>query len=339
MSDVPAGWHQDPSNPNQERWWDGTQWSPNQVRPKPLAGPASNQFPQQPPGAPGPYSGPTNQQFGPSSNFQTQSYGATPKQGGNGTLLLIIGGSIVLFAVVALVGVALLRSSGNDEVAASQSTSPQQPIADLPVSPTPEPPGDRPLSPPPVNQEPTDGLEDVSNCALAGEERLSVDITNSTSAVNDYFVDLAYLDDAGNRVDDGSYYVPALRPGEVAQEQQLRIDPELGVASCEILEVSRRAVEFDQALVDQVSECEMSFERYSTKSAMTITNPDEGTYDYTIVVAITGPDGVRRSTDLAYVDNVRTNEPTAADASLYGLDEEEYQGLSCEVVHVTRRDK
>ncbi len=51
MSDVPAGWHQDPSNPNQERWWDGTQWSPNQVRPKPLAGPASNQFPQQPPGA------------------------------------------------------------------------------------------------------------------------------------------------------------------------------------------------------------------------------------------------------------------------------------------------
>ncbi|MEL6981152.1 MAG: DUF2510 domain-containing protein, partial [Actinomycetota bacterium] len=23
----PAGWYSDPSNPNQQRWWDGVEWS------------------------------------------------------------------------------------------------------------------------------------------------------------------------------------------------------------------------------------------------------------------------------------------------------------------------
>jgi hypothetical protein len=29
----PAGWYADPSNPNAQRWWDGTQWSAEYVRP------------------------------------------------------------------------------------------------------------------------------------------------------------------------------------------------------------------------------------------------------------------------------------------------------------------
>ncbi len=347
MTNVPAGWHQDPSNPNQERWWDGSEWSGDQVRPKTQTDapnqPPTNQFPTSGPPTQATTVGSTAPESGQSNaSYQNQPYANTSPQGsgnggGNGMLFAIIGGAVVLLLLIGTVAIVAL-SGGDDETEARTGTA-QQAGSDTAG----DTPGDAPTpsdgSPAPQDDLPaTDGTEDVGACALQ-DEAIVIDITNSTDTINTYDIDIALLDDAGNRVDDDWYYVQALRPGENAKELQPIFEDEPTYTSCEVLDVSRNPIDFEPDLMSHASACGLEADRFSVTSSMTVTNPDATDYDYDITLAITGPEGFRIATGTTYVQNVRPNEPTAADSSLYAIDEDSFTNdHTCEVVQVSRNE-
>ncbi|MDQ3403551.1 MAG: DUF4352 domain-containing protein, partial [Actinomycetota bacterium] len=94
MSNPPAGWHPDPRQPGQQRYWDGERWT-GQSRPAPVAGP------------------------GPA-----QGYAVPPqKKSGVGKGCLIAVAAVVALAVLGGIIAAVAGSGGDDEASSGGNGS------------------------------------------------------------------------------------------------------------------------------------------------------------------------------------------------------------------------
>lgn len=85
---------------------------------------------------------------------------------------------------------------------------------------------------------------EVGPCELgppdfADDATATLTATNSSSEISDYFVDAAFLDDAGVRIGHGTTNVSSVRPGESAPGDVLSFSDAAGIMSCEVVSVTR----------------------------------------------------------------------------------------------------
>ena len=187
----------------------------------------------------------------------------------------------------------------------------------------------------PAKTEPPAGEDaDVGPCTLLSEDTIIYEVTNNSSKQSSYFIDVNFLNDAGERVGDETTILSNLRPGETALEEQFVFDTAGGTA-CEIAEVDRFASES----ADDVTEvsCEVTgldfLEDIETK--LVATNGSSKLSDYLITVTIIR-DGVRVGTAFASIENVKPGESAPGDG--FGATPGPAEGATCETVDVSRTD-
>lgn len=105
----PAGWYNDPTNANQQRWWDGAQWSPS-TRPLQDGPPPFMPPPTSPPSTPGPSS---NDQTTPMPSGQLPT--PVEAQRRSGRTLLLLGLALVLIFGV---GIAFVSAADDSQIVA-----------------------------------------------------------------------------------------------------------------------------------------------------------------------------------------------------------------------------
>jgi hypothetical protein len=180
-----------------------------------------------------------------------------------------------------------------------------------------------------------DAPEDALSCIKVDDETIEVELVNNSSYTANYYLTIAFYDDGGARLSDTSGYITALRPNERTIED-VYIFEEPGT-SCEVIETERIAVDQSDAALNDVSGCTVTGPDFvdDVAAEVSATNSSSVNSDYSVDVAIIGPDGIRRGTGFTYIEAVRPGETAPSEVFTtvdYGPD------LTCEVVAVLRDD-
>lgn len=245
-------------------------------------------------------------------------------------------GWVVLLGAVVAGAVIASREDDTDDNAAS----PTQPTASSGTTGAPAaavvatgvPPEEQAAAAEPAAAGDSDEVDDVAPCALVNAETVTLDITNDSADMSNYIVDVNYLDGAGQRVADETFFVDHVRPNERAIDTTYA-SAASGAASCVIAEVDRMS----GASPDDTTEvtCEMAGVDPIGDLAVTLTatNGSSGISDYLIAGAFMR-DGVRIGT----VDAVIENVPPGQSAPGTGLTTTDgpADGVTCDVVYVER---
>ena len=229
--------------------------------------------------------------------------------------------AITLGVFVVLIVIASASGGGSDgDVATSETEAPVENEAPVETEAPVEPPAGEDA--------------DVGPCTLLSEDAVIFEVTNNSSKQSSYFIDVNFLDDAGQRVGDETTILNYLRPGETAVEEHFVFDT-AGGTSCEIAEVDRFAAESN----DDVAEvtCEITGVDFvdDLETKLVATNGSSKLSDYLISVTVTR-DGVRVGSGFGSVENVKPGESAPGDG--FSTTPGPAEGASCETVHVTRTD-
>lgn len=175
-------------------------------------------------------------------------------------------------------------------------------------------------------------VADVGSCSLVDDDTLTVEVTNNSSKMSSYAIDINYLDATGQRIGDETFFINHLRPGEKSLEPSHAFGAS-DAASCEVAEVERIAAESP----DDPSEvtCEVTGVDVIGDLAVTLraTNSSSKVSDYLVAASLLR-DGVRIGTVDATIDNVRPGESAPTEG--FTTTDGPADGVSCEVVHVDR---
>lgn len=329
-----AGWHRDPSFPDQERYWDGTKWS-EEVRP---AGSDGGQPAPPPPldsqqdatapafsaaqaGNPNaaPQMAPQYIAPQPETKKNTGCFGVA-----GGVMFGIIGAFALL--LVGCVGLIAL-SSGAEDGTVSIPTSDNAGSSDS---------GDGTASE--GSEESTAGEElpesaDIVSCERLAEDEVVLEIINNSSGTSSYSMTIGFFDDEGTRVADEAAFLDSLRPGERAIESKFTF--ESAGTTCEVIDVDRFASVSQADEVPDVGPCEITGQSAlgDIEATVSATNSSENTSSYSINLAFVDAEGIRRGNGDVFIDAVRPDETAPGDA-FTTLDFD--PGLRCEVVGVNR---
>ena len=318
--------------------------------------PPGNQPP--PPGnqPPPPGSEPAPFGYGPSPQHQ-HVQPEQPKKGRSGclTALLIVGvigilGLIAVVALVAVVGNAVDKAASEVEESDPATTEPfeEEPALETEelepavtdsseVQPTVvveelEPEVTEPVASGDPAPAAGSEAEDVGPCEIVDENTVKVDVTNNSSKQSSYFIDVNYLNDAGERIADDTFFVNYVRPGERAVENSFAV-VEAGAASCQVAEVERFAAES----ADDIGEatCEVTGLDFidDIETELVVSNGSSGLSDYFIDFALVR-DGVRVGTGFASIENVQPGQSAPGDG--FTSTDGPVEGTTCDVVHVQR---
>ncbi len=172
------------------------------------------------------------------------------------------------------------------------------------------------------------GVEGIS-CAPLPDDQLQLSATNSSASVVDYWLTVAFFDEAGNRIADEAAWLDSVRPGESIVEDQFAFEE--GWSSCEVIDADISDVTIDQALVADVSACTVEGADFAgdVSGSVSVTNSGSDAADYVVDVALLDPTGLRRGTGTIYIDQVRAGETAPGDLFTW-VDHE--PGFTCEVV-------
>ncbi len=177
-----------------------------------------------------------------------------------------------------------------------------------------------------------DEANDLGPCGVIDADTIELDVINNSSKQSSYIIDVNFLNDAGERVSDESFFVNDVRPGEHAIEESFAFSLD-GAAQCEIAEVERIASESP----DDVSEVTCTITGLDFADDVTTdlvaTNGSSGLSDYSINFAVLR-DGFRTGTGFATIENVRAGE--SAPGQGFSFASGPAEGATCEVVSVTR---
>jgi hypothetical protein len=186
----------------------------------------------------------------------------------------------------------------------------------------------------PVVPAPEGEIVDAESCVVVGEDTIRLEVTNNSSKQSSYFIDVNFLDAAGERVGDQTAYINYLRPGEHASEDQY-VGETAGGTECEIAEVERYASESPDDL-DEVT-CDVTGVDFveDVATVLTATNGSSKLSDYVIEAALVR-DGIRIGTASAFIENVKPGESAPSDG--FSTADGPAAGVTCEPVHVDRSD-
>ncbi|MGH1504078.1 MAG: hypothetical protein ACRBI6_11020 [Acidimicrobiales bacterium] len=319
------------------------------MTPPPGAAPMGAPAPMAAPGAPG----------GPGApGFPAPDPSATGGSGDDSKKLLMIGAA-VLAAVVLLGGAAFAvlgggddeaaetveaitgddestettAASGSDTTEATETTETTEPSDAGSESTETTQAGDG-STPPPVAEGARVGAEGIS-CAPRPDELMQLVATNSTSDIVDYWLTVAFFDDAGNRIADEAAWLDSIRPGETIVEDQFTFEE--GWTTCEVIDADVSSVDLDPTLLADVSACTVEGADFAgdVSGSVSVTNSGDAAGDYVVDVALIDPSGQRRGTGTIYIDQVRPGETAPGDLFTW-VDHE--PGFTCEVVTAIRYD-
>lgn len=175
-------------------------------------------------------------------------------------------------------------------------------------------------------------IDDVAPCGLIDDETLVLDVTNQSSGLSSYIIDVVFLDGAGEPVADEPFFVNFVRPGERTVEEAVVFDSG-GGASCEIADVQRFDVESSGDL-SQVT-CEVSGIDFigDITATFTVSNSSAEMSNYVVSAALVR-DGIRNGTAFGFIENVRPGETAVGDG--FSTVPGPVDGVTCEVVQVDR---
>lgn len=177
-----------------------------------------------------------------------------------------------------------------------------------------------------------DEVDDVTACALVDSQTVSIDLTNDSSDTSSYAIDINYLDAAGQRIADETFYVNHVRTNEHAIARSYAFAAK-DAASCEIAEVER----ISAASPDDLAEVACAITGVDVlgdiQTRFTATNGSSGLSDYLISASLVR-DGVRIGTADAAIENVAPGASAPGDG--FTTVDGPAEGVTCEPVYVQR---
>ena len=174
--------------------------------------------------------------------------------------------------------------------------------------------------------------DDVTGCSIVDENTVLIALTNNSSKTSSYFIDINYLDGAGQRIADESSIFNYVRAGEKVLEETYAFKAK-GAATCEIAKVRRLAAESTDDIAEVTCEIKGVNVLKSIDVALTATNGSSKTSDYLVTATLTR-DGVRVGTAFGTVKNVTPGSSAPGDA--FTTTDGPADGVTCDVVDVTR---
>jgi hypothetical protein len=177
-----------------------------------------------------------------------------------------------------------------------------------------------------------DEIDDVGACTLADGDTVSLDVTNNSSEQSSYVIDVNYLDAAGQRVADETFFLNFLRPGEHAVEDSAAFNA-AEASTCEIAEVDRFAAPSPDDVAEITCEVTGVDAIGDISTSLTATNNSSELSDYLISGSLVR-DGVRIGTVTAGIENVQPG--TSAPGEGFSVVAGPADGVSCEIVAVER---
>ncbi len=312
--------------------------TPPPVQPHPPAGAAA---PTGPPMA-APVGGVDGPPPATTPSWNPNQVTGTPDDSGSSNKPLKILAGVVGAAVIALVGVVLVSQLGDDEdgddLAAETTTS----MAEVTTTePTPETTEAETTTTTAADDEGrvseldrSGGLDDVVSCARVADGDLELDVINSSSDISDYWVEVSLLEN-GTEVGTETVYVNELRPGERTVERAFTFE-EAGT-ECVVTDVDRFDASHEPERLADLGPCEVTGVDFAgdVTATVTVAHDRDGTFDYSIGVALLDADGLRRGSGSASVAGVRPGE-TAPGEVFTTTDAEGI--VSCEVSTVLTVD-
>jgi hypothetical protein len=177
-----------------------------------------------------------------------------------------------------------------------------------------------------------DEIDDVGPCTLADSETVALDVTNNSSEQSSYVVDVNYLDAAGQRVADETFFLNYLRPGEHAIEDSTAFNAG-GASTCEIAEVDRFAAPSSDDVAEVTCEVTGVDAIGDIATSLTATNNSSELSDYLISGSLIR-DGVRIGTVTAGIENVQPGGSAPGEG--FSVVDGPADGVACEIVAVER---
>jgi hypothetical protein len=170
-------------------------------------------------------------------------------------------------------------------------------------------------------------------CYRLDDETIQVELVNATSETSTFFLTVAFLDDAGQRLGDASASVSSLRPDERAMEAVYVF--ESPGTRCEVIDIDRFGSASDPGELADVSACQItgtdSFG--DVEATLSATNSSSEDSDYSIEIAIVDGQGIRRGTGYGYIERVRPGETAPTDLFTTAGSAPDY---TCEVAYADR---
>jgi hypothetical protein len=289
--------------PHGEGWWQASdgKWYPSDQDPR--------RHPSDPPPQPTP---------APPPDREARIKENRTKARRRGCLTVLLGG-VGLIALIAVI--ASLASDGDDDEPSTVPPDDQAAGADAAAaSGAPGAAGD------------ADEIDDVGPCTVVDGETIRLDVTNNSSEQSSYLIDVNFLDDAGQRTADETFFVNFVRPGEHAVEDTFAFEAE-GAAGCEIAEVDRLSAQSPDDVAEVACQVTGVDALGDIATSLTATNGSSELSDYSITASLVR-EGVRIGTVTALIENVPAGESAPGEGP--SIVDGPAEGVICEVVHVER---
>ena len=177
-----------------------------------------------------------------------------------------------------------------------------------------------------------DEVDDVGPCTLVDSDTITLDVTNNSSDQSNYLIDVNFLDAAGQRVSDETFFLNHLRSGERALQQTAAFNA-AGAATCEIAEVDRLSAPSPDDIGEVTCEVTGVDAIGDISTSLTATNGSAELSDYLISAALVR-DGVRIGTADAVIENVAAGGSAPGEG--FSAADGPADGVVCEVVNVER---
>ncbi|MGI9601204.1 MAG: hypothetical protein ACR2QE_04935 [Acidimicrobiales bacterium] len=292
--------------PHTSGWWKASdgKWYPPETHPdyRPPPPPPSSPAPTAPPMQP-------SQQWVAASGPV-----APPKSSRNGCLVGALVGVAVLGFAIAVLAVALVAANDADD------ESPTVGATALMQDQSSEASGE------------SDEVDDVGPCIMVDEDTITLEVANNSSKQSTYIIDVNFLDAAGQRVGDESFFVNHLRSGVRAVEDRYVFDS-AGGTDCEIAEVDRFAAESPDDVTEVSCEITGVDAFGDIEVSLRAENGSSRVSDYFINAGLMRGE-VRIGSIIGSIENVRPGESAPGDG--FSTVDGPADGVRCETIHVQR---